>query len=165
MPRKSRQPAAIRSDAESLELSEHLAEPHHHLGDLSIVDDVANPLPAHRDVARRVGDDESHIQELLQPVGDGHLRDLERIGDLSPSLPRVLPQVTDDRRLHHVAQGLDGILRVLTVRGACVARHSLSLSHAQMLVQMTEAKSASQSECSVIRFPHVKVGDAERFGR
>ena len=152
-------------DAGSLELSEHLAEPHHHLGDLRIIDDVAHALPADCDVARRIGDDQADVEELLESIRHRHLRDLKRVGDLGPRLSRVLPQVSDDRRLHHVPESLDGILRVLTVRGACVAGHSLSLSHAQMLVQMTEAKSASQCECSVIRFPHVKTGAAQELRR
>jgi hypothetical protein len=153
------------SEASLLELPQHLIQPHHHFSDLSIVDDVPHSLPANRDVPRRIGDDQPGVKQLLEPVRDRHLRDLESIGDLRPRLARVLPQVADDGRLHDVPESVDGILRVVTVRGAGVSGHLPSVAHRSSRVYASESKSTSHRECSVIRFPHVKGPGRMQRGR
>jgi len=140
----------------SLELSENLVEPHHHLGYLGVVDAVADALPPDRNVSRGVGDDEADFEQLLKSVVNRELRDFECIGDLTTRLCGVLAQEADDARLHDVPESPDGILRVLTVRGTGVAGHSLSVPHGRYCVDESGKEIASQDECSVIRFTYVK---------
>lgn len=104
-------------------LPQHLLQPHPHLGHHRVVHDVPDPLSPGRLIPRRIRDDQPAGDELLEPVRDRHLRQLHAVGDLKAREARVLPQVTDDGCLHDVPEQVDGILRVVTVRGAGIPWH------------------------------------------
>ena len=106
-----------------LDLAQHLSELPIHLADELVVHSVSDPLATRRSIAGRVGKQHPLLYELVDRVEGGGLRDVEGTCDFGASLVGKLAQVPDDARSHHVAESLNGILRVGTVRGAGVLGH------------------------------------------